>query len=252
MKSDMKFNEALAEKPDCGHYSACLLRMKSIDSYCRRCFGYTFAVCTLMIILTVFGMQFHVVSLIPSLFGDNTDVAHNFVQFLVLCAMIVMSGLAVGKRKIFGLILFVIYFFMALCCLFTNRFSDIFSFFIGLAGALLTFRFYSVHCDYVQLSQTEGFPIFNENLLPNSENLEHLTRYKDFDYDSAVQDMSEPEDTIQETEFTGDSAAPEMESLNGNSADSVKQASPSVSCRLYTPRCSKHCEMSESPSELSL
>lgn len=244
----MMINEKLLEKPDHGHYSVCLFRMNTIESYCRRCFFYTAAVCVLMLVLTIFTLRFNIISLIPNLFGDGTTVAANFVQSAILIGIVIIAGMATGSYKIFSVIIFLLYASMTVSCVFTDNFSDIFTFPIGAIGSALTFRSLGYYLDYVQLSGTEGFPLFNERLAEQEENSEYTPLHVDMsDGDNA---MAEPSQAAAPFEFTGGDFTPEMEQLTEASASNEIPEISTAPARIYMPRHKKHCQMSESPQRL--
>lgn len=238
----MKFNEKYAERPEHGHYTACLERMIEIKDICEKCFYYTTAVCVLMMIFTMLTVRLSVISWIPNMIGDGTSLASGFVQFIILFSLIGMSALAVGKYKFFNVILFVIYTLMALSCFYSGKAIDSITMLFGTGGAFFTFRSYSVMCDYRQLTNTEGFPHFNMRLAEQLENREYVAQYEDEYYHNDKQDMPEPEKTAP-LEF--DFHNSEMEAIETTSLNVTNEKNSQ-----YNSSSEKFCFMSESPHKL--
>ena len=235
-------SEMFAEKPDYKHYPACLGRMNTIKAYGTKCFFYTTAVCFLMGVLTLFGMRFNIISFIPDLIGAPEDVTANLVQGAILIGITVMSALATGKMKVLGVVINVLYILMMLSCLFTNKFSDVFTFFIGAVGTAMTFRATGYWLDYQILSQTEGFPHFNERLAVQDE----VTEYEEY-YNKASEIA---EDNISQTEennapeaFAEKDDITEMASIE---AVGSSEQSELRDIKIYKPCHKKFCEMRES------
>lgn len=242
----MKFNEELAEKPDHAHYPVCLSRKLEIEAFCQKCFFYTLLACLLMIILTMFTVRFNIISLIPNLIGDGTMVGANFVQVLILLSMIGMAGLAVGKYKFLNIILFLIYFAMAVSCFFNMKFSNFFTMPIGLFGIALTFKSFGAYCDYKQLSKTEGFPFFNERLAEQTENSSYKSRYEEEYHQTVKKEMPVPQQNVQNSKFNDIETLPEMDQLDISSAI-VKKQTASDTSYMFIPEHKKYCAMSDSP-----
>lgn len=231
-----------AEKPEHKHYPVCLGRMNTIKAYGTKCFFYTMAVCFFMGVLTVFGMRFNIISFIPNLIGEPADVTANIVQGVILVGITVMSAFAAGRMKVFGVLLNVLYILMMLSCLFTNQRSDVFTFFIGAVGTAFTFRATGYWLDYQVLSQTEGFPLFNERLADQDEVSEYEEYYSRIS-DGAEDNMSESEKNIIPDAFTEKENIAEMDTIE---ASGSAMQSEIREIKIYKPCHKKFCEMRES------
>lgn len=237
----LRINEELLEKPDHAHYPVCLDRLIAIKAYCSRSFYFSLVSGIFMGILTLFGIRFSLISIIPNLIGEPTVIISDIVQHIIIIGIAVMAGLSVGRFKIFSPILFIVYALMAVLSLFS---SDILSFVIGAAGGAFNFRCLSVYFDYMQLTQTEGFPIFNKRLAEQEENSEYVSRYGNGNIQSGDAPMEAPEQDIVQPEFTGRNFVPEMTVLE--SSPPVPETNTTVTA-VYYPMHKKYCALSESP-----
>ncbi len=247
-KNKISRSEMFAEMPDHKHYPVCMGRMNTIKTYGTKCFFYTMAVCFFMGLLTVFGMRFNIISFIPNLIGEPADVGANIVQGIILLGITVMSAFAAGKMKVLGVLLNVLYILMMFSCMFTNKPSDVFTFFIGAIGTAMTFRATGYWLDYQLLSQTEGFPHFNERLAEQDE----VTEYEEY-YNRASEiaedSMAEHEGNIVPEAFTEKENKTEMDTIEASG--SAMQAEIRE-IKIYKPCHNKFCEMRESPQRIPL
>ena len=231
-------NEKLLEKPDHGHYPVCLQRKDDIDRSALLTLKYTLIVSGMLVFLTLCTFRPAVVSWIPSLLGESTEVAPFFLQLLISLMPIAMAGINCGKRKVFGMILFGFYIAQAVfgfICMSSN-FVDVFSLILGLGGVATSFRAVSDYLDWKQLMETEGFPHFNLRYTEQIENPDYVPVYNGKDQSDH---MSEAE-KITELLFT------QKDSIMPGIAE-AKPALKGDPDYVFRPAGGKHCSMSESP-----
>lgn len=211
-------NTRLTELPEHGHYIACSDRMCSIDRFCRRLCGYTCFVCIVMLVLTWCTIRIGVISIIPNMLGERSDLLPNFFQSLLIIMMAAFSFLSYFRYKIFSVFLFLIYAAMLVAGLFSNEItSHHFSIIIGLGGVIFSYNSFFVYSDYKQLQLTEGFPDFSKRLTFQNQHSEYVPEYKNRYHGSRSTEMSEPEplkmaDTP-EKEESGDKRPAEMDEI---------------------------------------
>lgn len=236
----MGFNEELAEKPDHGHYPVCLGRKIEIDKYCHRLFFYTLRAGLFLFALTIYTLRFSVISWIPSLFGESTEVGPYFLQFFMICCLVLLSAIGCGKYKFFNVILFMIYALMTATSLIFHTYgaSEIITFFVGSCGVLMSFRSYAVYLDYRQLMKTEGFPQFNERYASQIENRNYSPTFGDRHTDPSqkMDAAASPSPSASVSDPSG-----EMPGL------SPVAAYPDISGKVYMPEGDKVFFLSDSP-----
>ncbi len=246
----MKINSELAEKPNHEHYLACLSRMQDINKICHRCFLYTLISGFILGTLTFFTLRFSVISIIPNLVGESTEVGSSLVQVAILLGMTTLSAVSVFKYKFCNVILFAIYCAMTVTSLFSREFADVFTFMVGAGGIIFTYRAYGVWCDYRQLMNTEGFPHFSLRLAEEDESDGYVPMYGSKIYtnnDEPQPIIDIPEVDVSEISKDETDSSPEMEEL---SLDFINKKSAEHSI-IYAPRGKKYCAFSECPLKLS-
>ena len=232
-------NQELLELPDHGHYVRCLARKDEIDRNAIRMLRYTLMSCGIFLLFTIYTLRFAVISWIPSLMGESTEVAPLFTQMFIIILIGLMSAMNCGKYKIFGLVLFGFYIALAIfgvICMGSNT-ADIISLIIGSGGIATSFRSVSDYLDWNQLMETEGFPHFNLRFAEQIENPEYVPVHKG---DNAADHMSGPE--------KADDLVFSSSSESAMPALSVpKPAMKGDPEYVFRPAGGKHCSMSESP-----
>lgn len=157
----MKLNPLLEEKPDHGHYTACLSRKEEIDRYCNRAFTFTVLSSVLMIFFTLFTTEFPLLSFLPTRFGEMCDLFPIFLQITELIGISLLSAIACTKRKKALIVLLAYYLALFVISLISGTFPGVaVSFLVGLCGIIFTIKAPSVYSDYEQLKETEGWPHF--------------------------------------------------------------------------------------------
>lgn len=240
-----RFNKKLAEKPDHGHYPVCLGRKTDIERNSVTVLAYTCAACAVLLTGSLITARFSVISWIPALFGDSTDVGALFVQILVILAIVGLAAVNCSKKyRICGVILFMIYLAMGIFGIIGvgSNSADFLTFAIGALGAVKSAVLIPDYLDWKQLKETEGFPHFNERFAYQNENSNYAPVHTG---EGASDKMSSP-DQIDIKNFTGLDNMPEMPEL-----PSANQfGDPGVGA-VYIPECGKYCAMSESPIKTS-
>lgn len=234
-----RFNKKLEEKPDHGHYADCLSRKLEIDKNALQLLKYTLSMCIGMILCTLFSLRFAVISWIPSLLGESTDVAPLFTQLLILVLIAVLAMLNCGRWKICGIILTGLFIAMVIfgnIGLVHDSNTDLFTVLLGVFGIIRSYMSVPDYLDWNQLSETEGFPQFNLRFAEQNDNPNYVPVHTG---ENASDQMSSPE-AVNELPFGLNSQYSEMPELTAPKAN-IKS--------LYTldPSEGKHCEMSESP-----
>lgn len=239
----MRANHDLDEQPNHGHYSACLGRKAEIDSGCRKTFFYTVFASAVFIVLTIYTLRIAVISWLPAMLGESTEVGPYFLQiFLILCLLLV-AALGCSKYKIFHVLLFLIYALMVFVAAVFHPYgiSDVISLVIGAGGAATTFRSYSAFMDYRQLEQTEGFPHFNERYTNQVENGSYSSTYR-YSYDDFSNEMDNtvPAAPIAPSPSVSfDDSSPEMPEL-------IPVKGFFDNKKIYLPESDKHFALSDS------
>ena len=77
-------NQELLELPDHGHYPKCLQRKDEIDKNSMLVLRYTILVGIFSLLFTMCTFKLVVISWIPMLIGDTTDILALFVQILIV------------------------------------------------------------------------------------------------------------------------------------------------------------------------
>ena len=239
------FNKKLAEKPDHGHYPVCLGRKTDIERNSTTVLAYTCGACAALLVASLLTGRFAVISWIPALFGDSTDVGSLFVQIVEIIAIVGLAALNCSKNhRICGVLLFGIYLAMAVFGLLgmgSNSF-DFMTFALGAMGAAKSFILIPDYLDWQQLKETEGFPHFNERFAFQNENSEYAPVHTG---EEASDKMSAP-DQLDIKHFTGLDNMPEMPELQSSN----QFGDPGMGA-VYVPECGKYCAMSESPIKTS-
>ena len=167
---DYYMNEELREKPNHAHFPICRGRMDGINANCFRVFLFTLVSGVIMGGLSLFRIPLHVVGWIPMIFNSEEiskgpfNISQGFALTQALCCgvLIVFASLNMGKRKIFGEILFFIYFALLLSSLLASLSGiDVATLIIAILGVYYCSRSFKDKRDYEQLSETEGFPNFS-------------------------------------------------------------------------------------------
>ena len=231
-------NQELLELPDHGHYPKCLQRKDEIDKNSMLVLRYTILVGVFSLLFTMCTFKLVVISWIPMLIGDTTDILALFVQILIVLMIPLAALMNCGKHKIFGMILFGFYIAQALFGFLNmkSNTADIFSFIFGLGGIITSFRTVSDYLDWNQLMETEGFPHFNLRVAEQLDNPEYVPIHKG---ENASAQMSEPE-KVADMVFTQTETA-----MPGISMP--KPAMKGDPDYVFRPAGGKHCSMSESP-----
>lgn len=239
----MFYNPELSEQQNHGHYPVCLGRKTAIEKYCRRIFGYAFFSCIIMSVFTLFGVNFAVISWIPSLLGQPYEVSHILTQLAILIGMLIISAFGCGQRKFYNVILLVIYLAVTVISLFSEEtISRICGFIIGAAGVLTCYKAPFVMLEYNQLMQTEGFPLFNEHLAEQEENRIYKSIHDRECYNDGFDNsMIQPKET-KETAFTGRNIYAEMPEM----LDLPIPASSNDAEKVFSVGSEKFCKISES------
>lgn len=240
-----RYNKKLAEKPDHGHYPVCLGRKTDIEKNSSTVLAYTIGACAALLVASLLTARFSVISWIPALFGDSTDVGALFVQILEILAIVGLAAVNCSKNhRICGVILFAIYLAMAVFGLIglSSNTADLLTFALGSFGAARSVVLIPDYLDWQQLKETEGFPHFNERFAYQNENSNYAPVHTG---EGASDKMSSP-DQINIKNFTGLDNMPEMPEL-----PSANQFGAPGMGAVYIPECGKYCAMSESPIKTS-
>ena len=231
-------NKELLELPNHGHYVKCLARKFEIDKNALLVLKYTILMCCVVLLFTLCTFRLAVVSWVPSLIGDSTDIAALFTQILIVLAIGGCAALNCGKYKIFGMILFGFYIAQAVfgfICMDDNA-ADIFSLILGIGGVATSFRAVSDYLDWNQLRETEGFPHFNLRYAEQLDNPEYVPVHTGAD---AADQMSAPE-KVDDLMFT-------QRDMSMPALSAPKPAMKGDPEYVFRPAGGKHCSMSESP-----
>ncbi|MBR5682870.1 MAG: hypothetical protein IKW96_06285 [Ruminococcus sp.] len=180
-------NPVLEEKPNHGHYPACLGRLEAITKQGTYLFLYSLVSSFCLSIISFTGNPLQVIGWIPILLGDSAEeltVGMSFFQMFLCWSLAVLGVLGSGKKKLFHVILFWIYLLMFLTPIF-HMFSlfDAFTFIIGGLGVIYGYRAPKNYMDYQQLSETEGFPSFSIILAEHEEKKKRSMDFNDW-YDA--------------------------------------------------------------------
>ena len=163
-------NEDLREKPNHAHYPICRGRMADIESHSHQIFFFTLISCLILAFFSILRIPMHVIGWIPMIFNNaeiskgafHVSLGFGISQVLCCAAITFMAALNWGKRKVFGVVLFIIYFAMLLSSLLlTITGFDVVTLIISILGVYYCRGAIRDKRDYEQLSDTEGFPLFN-------------------------------------------------------------------------------------------
>ena len=168
----------------------------------RNIFVYCCGASLILIFFTYLGVPIAGVSWIPSLFGDPFTIGHLFSQTIELIAFAFLSFIGYGKRKIFHLIIFLIFVVTLIACMFDGSCIDVFTFVISAVGIILTFPCFREYADYIQLTNTEGWPHFSKYLAEAEEHPTFSTRYISEYYTAHEDKIIPPEGSVPEPEPT--------------------------------------------------
>lgn len=247
------YDPDLREKENHEHYPICLGRMMDINKFCHEFFIYNAVLCALMLILTLWGQEIPVLSLIPSLFGEPYEVRVMFAQSVLIVGMAVLSGFACGKNKIFGVILTVLYTLIFIVgCIKSHTIGGVAGFAIGLAGVARGWKFIPVFFEYKQLSATEGFPHFIGRLAEYDENREYKSIYNRDCYKSADSLMNQAMPYDSDDNDSGSPSAipamPEMPSIGAAPLmpETASSAENEEWMSFFAPDMKKESHISES------
>ncbi|MBQ8582882.1 MAG: hypothetical protein IJ487_03995 [Ruminococcus sp.] len=244
------YNPDLREKENHEHYPICLGHMMDINKFCHEFFIYNSVLCALMLILTLWGQEIPVLSLIPSLFGEPYEIRVMFAQSVLIAGMAVLSGFACGKNKILGVILTALYALIFIGgCIKSDTIGGVAGFAIGLAGTARSWKYIPVFFEYKQLSATEGFPHFIGRLAEYDENREYKSTYNRDCYKSANTLMNHVMQYDSDDNDSGSpSAMPEMPSIGA--APLMPETSASAEneawMSFFAPDMKKESHISES------
>lgn len=171
----MRINENLKEKPQHGHYTACLSRLQVIERFSKKILWFTIAESVVLFFFTVADIWMSALSFIPSLFDDPLYI---FVQTAEIILLDVLAFTACSKYKISSVILFIVHCLIIIGCFAGGiRTLNTFPFLIGIIGAVVNYPSISAFLDYRQLTQTEGFPQFSLVLADADDNPEFISDY---------------------------------------------------------------------------
>lgn len=167
---DENINQDLREKPNHAHYPICRGRLDEIQSHSRRLLYCTLVVFLLMAFFSFLCVPLHVVGWIPMLFNTeeiskgafHTSLGFGMSEVFFCAAIIFIAFLNCGKRKVFGIVMLVIYAVLLLASLlvYLSPFDYITTFMSAL-GLYFSRSVFKDKRDYEQLSKTEGFPMFS-------------------------------------------------------------------------------------------
>ena len=167
---DEYMNEELREKPNHAHYPICQGRLTEIQNHSHTLFVFTLCSCLIMAFFSALCVPIHVIGWIPMIFNSseigkgafNVSLGFGFTQILACVAIVVFAILNCGKRKVFGIVLFFIYFALLLSSLLATLTGfDVVTLIIAILGVYYCRGVFRDSRDYEQLSQTEGFPMFS-------------------------------------------------------------------------------------------
>jgi len=239
-----RYNPKLAELPDHKHYPACLSRKVAIQEKSQSLFIYTLAMGLILIMLSFFSLRFSVISWLPMLMGESTEVLPFFVQLLTIIMIIVIAALNYGKHKICGVVLFFIYAFMAVFGFINSddNLPDIMTSTLGAFGTVRSITAFKDYTDWKQLVDTEGFPFFSVRVTEATENPNYQPQYTGA---GAATNMSSPvqNDPLLFTGQDVDADMPEIPSLAQMKAYRDTQATEVE----FVQEGEKYCCISESP-----
>ena len=163
-------NEDLREKPNHAHYPICRGRMGDIESNSHKIFFFTLFACVIMAFLSILCIPMHVVGWIPMIFNSeeiskgafHLSLGFGFSQVLSCAAIVVIAALNMGKRKVCGVVMLIIYGALLLSSLLASLTGfDVVTTIFGILGLYYSRDTIRDKRDYEQLSKTEGFPLFN-------------------------------------------------------------------------------------------
>lgn len=157
----MKLNPMLEEKPDHGHYAACLSRKEEIDKYCNRAFIYTIVASLVLAFFTLCTIELPLLSFVPKLVGDVWDPFPIFIQIIELIGIAILAAAACTRKKVLLVALMIYYLSLIAASLISGSFPGIMAtFLLGIGGAAVTIKAPAYYRDYEQLTKTEGWPHF--------------------------------------------------------------------------------------------
>ncbi|MBR4627321.1 MAG: hypothetical protein IKO47_06440 [Ruminococcus sp.] len=240
-----RFNQKLAEKPDHSHYPVCLDRKMEIDRNSLRLLKYTLLACGVLAAFSAFTARFAVISWIPSLFGDTTEVAPLLIQLLEIALICGVAALNCGRWKICGVILTGLYLSMVIfgnIGMVNDNGADVFTVILGAGGVGSSIWTVNDYLDWNQLSETEGFPQFNERFAYQNDNPDYRPLHTG---EGASDKMSSPE-LVGMKQFTGLDNMPEMPAIG-----TAKDFGSAGIGDIYIPDSGKYCAMSASPMKIS-
>lgn len=210
-------NEKLRVQPNHEHYTACCSRMTAIKKISLRIMIITLAASAFMIILSLFGVDLSVLSIIPGLFGDKYSALYFFAQCFELIVMAIISILGCMRYKICDVILFVIYALMVIYSFLTHMTPA--PMIIGGIGVIFSWQSISAMLDYNQLEETEGFPHF---LVVLADKDDFRSQYEKQYHSSkmfATSEMPQADRSVEIPEFTrskGEMLDLDMNSVSDN------------------------------------
>lgn len=162
LENNMKERPDIEEKPDHGHYAACLGLKTDIEIRCKDIFFYTLISSIIMILFTFGCTVIPILSIIPSLLGESYEVGFIFLQTTELLLMILLAAFGYGEKKQLNALLFCIYALIFVFSLFTGRrLGSALGAIYGACGAFFTRKAFSDSGYYKKLRETEGFPHFS-------------------------------------------------------------------------------------------
>ena len=157
-------NQSLMEQPDHKHYPACHARMLQIKSLSVRILVYTFLSGIYLFVKAMTGRTMPFLTFLSKILNDEF-VAMHLIDIAAIFALFLLAVFGFMKNYLCDVVIFVVYTLMALFGIFTI--NGVTSFFICLTcvvGAVISFGAIGAYQDYKQLYETEGFPLFSENL----------------------------------------------------------------------------------------
>lgn len=255
---DGNINEDIREKPNHAHYPICRGRMADIESHSHKIFFYTLIVCLIMAFFSVLCIPMHVVGWIPMIFNSeeiskgafHVSLGFGFSQVLSCVAIVVIAALNMGKRKVCGVVMLIIYGALLLSSLLVSLTGfDVVTLIISIMGVYYCREAIRDKRDYEQLSETEGFPMFNVILAEYEDNkgkqpFLHTKSGKDY-YKKANQQHTAPVNNASQ-----DSLKPEIVLGNMPELDTANLSRSGAAEGRFQPRSGKEGTISFSPLKL--
>ena len=216
----------IIEQPDHSHYPDCAKRMTEIKDYSRSVMLYTAASCGILFVFSMLSIRFNTFYILISLFSVKSDVTAYFFQSAEIIALFLISYIACGEKKIFGIILSLLFAAMALGAIVV---TDPVVFTICLIGLIKNRFVFSVYADQEMLKGIEGYPLFSEALIPHSPKSTNASPYKE-EWQNRRADTREEDEQLEMPELGGSDIAGRPNS--------------------YGPESGKYCTISESTIKL--